>query len=116
MLLLEYFNRIILETLQSRMEKDPNGEKKNEILDVLLADFDGVKMHLSNQGSDPRIITLSISWKCVGVLLKNGGNEDLKSIYGSMVQATPEVVTTFPFNSTLKIFLATKISSPKQQA
>jgi actin related protein 2/3 complex subunit 2 len=59
-------------------------------MDVLLADFDGVKMHLSNRSADIKIITLSISWKCVGMLLKNGGAEDLKGIYGSMVQATPE--------------------------
>jgi len=90
MLLLEYFNRIILETVQSRLEKDASGEKK-EVLDVVLADFDGVKMHLSNQNPDLRnVITLSISWKCIGVLLKNGGADDLKAIYGSMLQATPE--------------------------
>jgi len=90
MLLLEYFNRIILETLQRRLEIDPNGEKK-EHLDVLLADFDGVKMHLSNPSVEQRnILVLSISWRCVGNLLKNGGSEDLKAVYGSMVQASPE--------------------------
>jgi actin related protein 2/3 complex subunit 2 len=90
MLLLEYFNRIILETLQQRMEKDPNGEKK-ESVDVVLADFDGVKMHLWNPNPDQRnVITLSISWKCVAVLLKNGGTDDLKAVYGSMVQPSPE--------------------------
>jgi len=90
MLLLEYFNRIILETLQARLEKDPNGEKRTDPLDVVFADFDGVKMHLSNPGSEIKVILLSISWKCVGMLLKNGGAEDLKAIYGSMVQPTPE--------------------------
>jgi len=90
MLLLEYFNRIVLETLQARLEKDPNGEKK-EALDVVLADFDGVKMHLSNQNPEVRnIVTLSISWRCVGLLLKNGGTEDMKAVYGSMIQASPE--------------------------
>jgi len=89
-LLLEYFNRIVLEAVQARMEKDAPGEKK-EVLDVVLADFDGVKMHLSNQNPDQRsVVTLSISWKCMGTLLKNGGNEDMKAVYGSMVQATPE--------------------------
>jgi actin related protein 2/3 complex subunit 2 len=86
-LLLEYFNRIILETLQARM--DPNSEK--EVLDVVLADFDGVKMHLSNLNANQRnIVTLSISWRCIPTLLKNGGNEDLKAVYGSMVQSSPE--------------------------
>jgi len=88
--LLEYFNRIILECIQARMEKDASGEKK-EVLDVLLADFDGVKMHMSNRNPDMRnIITVSIQWKCVNVLLKNGGSEDLKAIYGNLLLSSPE--------------------------
>jgi len=92
MILLEYFNRIILETLQARMEKDPNNpDEKKEVLDAVLADFDGVKMHLWNQNPEQRnIVTLSIAWKCVSALLKAGAAEDLKAVYGSMVQATPE--------------------------
>jgi len=87
---LEYFNRIILECIQARMEKDASGEKK-EVLDVLLADFDGVKMHVSNQNPDQRnIVTVSIQWKCVQTLLKNGGSEDLKNIYGNLILASPE--------------------------
>jgi len=66
-------------------------KKKKDVLDVVLADFDGVKMHLSNQNPDVRnIVTLSISWKCVSILMKNGGAEDLKAVYGSMVQSSPE--------------------------
>jgi len=66
-------------------------EKKKEALDVVLADFDGVKMHLANLNPEVRnIITLSISWRCIGTLLKNGGNEDMKSVYGSMIQSSPE--------------------------
>jgi len=58
---------------------------------VVLADFDGVKMHLANLNPEVRnIITLSISWRCIGTLLKNGGNEDMKSVYGSMIQSSPE--------------------------
>jgi len=61
------------------------------VLDVVLADFDGVKMHLSNQNPELRsVITLSISWRCVGMLLKNGAAEDMKAVYGSMVQSSPE--------------------------
>jgi len=56
-----------------------------------LADFDGVKFHLSNQNPELRnIVTVSISWRCVPVLLKNGGTEDLKGIYGGMIQSSPE--------------------------
>jgi len=90
MILLEFFNRIIFECVQARMEKDAAGEKK-DVLDVVLADFDGVKLHISNQNPDLRnIITLSIQWKCTGALLKNGGSEDLKAIYGSILQSSPE--------------------------
>jgi len=87
MILLDYFNRIVLETLQAHIE----AADKRDVLDVVLADFDGVKMHLSNQKPEARnIVTLSISWKCVGGLLKNGGQEDLKAVYGSMVQSSAE--------------------------
>jgi len=87
---LDYYNRIILETLQARMEKDPSGEKKDAI-DVVLADFDGVKIHLANLNPDVRnIVTLSVAWKCIGTLMKNGASEDLKAVYGSMIQSSPE--------------------------
>jgi len=48
-------------------------------------------MHLSNLNQEQRnIVTLSIAWKCVAALLKNGASEDLKAVYGSMVQSSPE--------------------------
>jgi actin related protein 2/3 complex subunit 2 len=87
MILLEYHNRIIQETLQERID---NPEAKKELLDVVLADFDGVKMHISNLGDKKNIVTVSISWKCIPALLKNGGAEDIKAIYGNMVKASPE--------------------------
>jgi len=71
------------------MEKDPSGERK-EVLDVVFADFDGVKLHMSNQNPEQRnIVTLSVAWKCVKDLLKNGGAEDIKAVYGNMVLAAP---------------------------
>jgi len=84
MLLLEYHNRIILETLQNRLAADSD---KKEALDIVAADFDGVKFHISSEGSN---VTVSISWRCTATLLKNGATEDLKAIYGGMVQAQPE--------------------------
>jgi len=48
-------------------------------------------MHISNLNPDQRnIVTVSIAWKCIPVLMKNGGAEDLKAIYGSMLQSSPE--------------------------
>jgi actin related protein 2/3 complex subunit 2 len=86
MILLEYNNRIIVETLQSRLDAE-----KKEVLDVVLADFDGVKMHISNVNPDQKnLVTVSIAWRCIQTLLKNGGQEDLKAIYGNLLQSSPE--------------------------
>jgi len=89
MILLEYHNRVIFETLRERLLG--TDEERKEVLDVVLADFDGVKMHIANLNPDQRnIITVSIAWKCVSTLMKNGASEDLKAIYGAMLQSSPE--------------------------
>jgi len=86
MILLELNNRIILETIQSILQSD-----KRDPLDIACADFDGVSFHISTPRQDARnIITLSMQWKCIPTLLKNGGAEELKAIYGAMVLAQPE--------------------------
>jgi len=86
MILLEYNNRIIQETLERYIASD-----RKELLDVLLADFDGVKMHISTPNQEQRnVVTVSIQWNCIKSLLANGGSEDLKAMYGAFVQATPE--------------------------
>jgi len=85
MILLEIGNRIILETFQRFLE---NPEKRDE---VVCADFDGVQFHISVQDPNKKnVVTLSIQWKAVPTLLKNGATEYLKAIYGSYVQPTPE--------------------------
>jgi len=87
MILLEYNSRIIVETLNQR--RDP--ENKKELLDVVLADFDGVKMHLSNRNPDQKnLVTLSVSWRAISALMKNGAAEDMKAIYGNLIQSSPE--------------------------
>jgi len=88
MILLELFNRIILETIKERLE---DSSDKKEVLDIVLADFDGVKMKISNINPDQKnIVTISISWRCISTLMKSGASEDLKAIYGSMLQSSPE--------------------------
>eukprot|EP01101_Sappina_pedata_P004637 TRINITY_DN1_c2_g1_i1.p1 TRINITY_DN1_c2_g1~~TRINITY_DN1_c2_g1_i1.p1 ORF type:complete len:323 (+),score=157.08 TRINITY_DN1_c2_g1_i1:81-971(+) len=88
MILLETINRIILEALQNRL--DPNSDKR-EILDVVMADFGGVRMHLASvSDSTPNIVRLSIGWKCIPDLLKNGAQEDMQKLYAGMVQPTAE--------------------------
>jgi len=84
---LEYNSRIIIETLNQR--RDP--ENKKDVLDVVLADFDGVKMHISNRNPDQKnLVTLSVSWRAISSLMKNGGAEDMKAIYGNLIQSSPE--------------------------
>jgi len=86
MILLEFHNRIILEAIQSLLESD-----RRDPLDIVLADFDSVQFHISTPKPDAKnIVHLSIAWKPIATLLKNGGSEDLKAIYGGMVQAQPE--------------------------
>jgi len=86
MILLEFHNRILLETVQNLIQGD-----KRDPLDIVFADFDGVQFHISTPRQDARnIVHLSINWRCIPTLLKNGGTEDLSAIYGSMLQAQPE--------------------------
>lgn len=86
MILLEFNNRILFETMQQRFASD-----KRELLDITFADFDGVSFHVSTQNPDQRnLVTISMGWSCFGQLLKLGAQQDLKKIYGPMLQATPQ--------------------------
>jgi len=85
MILLEYHNRIILETLQDLIQSG-----KRVDVNIVLADFDGVQFHISTKGNLKNIIQVSIQWNCAPVLLKYGAAEELKKVYGNLVQATPE--------------------------
>jgi len=65
-----------------------NPDKRDE---VVCADFDGVQFHISVQDPNKKnVVTLSIQWKAVPTLLKNGADQDLKSVYGNFVLPTPE--------------------------
>lgn len=86
MILLEIQNRILLETLQAKLDKS----EKAEFLDITFADFDGVQLKLSSQPQDTNKVTVSIAWKCIPDLLANGLANDLKAIYGNLYQQTPE--------------------------
>lgn len=86
MILLEYNNRILFETMEQRFESP-----KRELLDILFADFDGVSFHVSTQNPEQRnLVTISMGWSCYQQLFDLGASQDLKKIYGPMLQATPE--------------------------
>jgi actin related protein 2/3 complex subunit 2 len=57
-------------------------QKEWTFFDAVLADFDGVKFHIRTS-KDNNLFVVSINWKCIDVLLNNGGNEELAKVYGA---------------------------------
>jgi len=87
MIILDYNSPILQDTIQQRIDADKD---KREAVDVTLADFDGVTFHVTSDPNNKSLLNVSLHWRCAGDLLKNGGEEILKSVYGNLVQATPE--------------------------
>jgi len=85
MILLETANRIIADTIMQRFAAE-----KHEAIDVIAADFDGVKFHISTSKDAKNIMTISIAWAAVADLLKHGAEVLLKHEYGDMLQSSPE--------------------------
>jgi actin related protein 2/3 complex subunit 2 len=102
MILLDYHNRIVKQTIEARIELAGRWvftvaspclrslSDKKEVLDVTLADFDGVQMHITTDANDKNLLTVSLAWRCAKDLLKNGGQEYLQSVYGGLLSAQPE--------------------------
>lgn len=88
MILLDYGNKLLSDTIQSRIDLGPEGR---DALDIALADFDGVSFHVSTPDPNNKaLVNISVHWRCANDLLKNGSDEILRSVYGNLVQATPE--------------------------
>jgi actin related protein 2/3 complex subunit 2 len=86
MILLENGNRILEETVTTRL----NAEKP-ETVDVTFADFDGVQFHISASQDAKHLLKISAQFKGAQQVLKEfGGLELLKRYYGPLVQSTPE--------------------------
>jgi hypothetical protein len=107
MILLDYHNKIIEDTIIQRAEQyaayvsdilvhshDLNILRSDKeglpVLEIVAADFDGVVFHISSDNNTKDLVTVSLQWRCAQDLLKNGGSEILKAEYGSLLQATPE--------------------------
>jgi len=90
MILLDYHNRILEELIQSKIDFEVSSESKREALDVTLADFDGVLIHVTSDGENKNILKISLQWRCAGDLKKNGADELLKSVYGNLLLAKAE--------------------------
>jgi len=104
MILLEWNNRILFETIQQRF-----ANSKRELLAVDFADFDGVSFKINTPEENKAIVYISIAWSCIPQLLKYGAKQDLAKVYGPMLQQTPEA----GFDITLKIDLDNPTENPE---
>lgn len=93
MIILEHVNRIVEETLKDRFL---TGRQAG--IELLCADFDGVTFHLSSSPGKKNEINISVGTKCGAVLLKYGGQEKLKSVYGNLL-----VETESGYDATLRV-------------
>jgi actin related protein 2/3 complex subunit 2 len=85
MILLEYHNAIIQETLAQKI----TGEKQ-ESIDLRFADFDGITYHISTVPSTKSEFLVSIAISCFKALKDYGAVDVLRRIYGSALQETAE--------------------------
>jgi len=83
MILLEYHNKIIEDTLLEKFASAP--EQKFEAIETILADFDGVTFHLFTDANSKNIIFISMSMKCYQDLKKYNVDKVMQDIYGSAV-------------------------------
>lgn len=81
MILLEINNRIIEETLTLKFSNALAGNKP-DVVDVTVADFDGVLYHVSNPGEDRTKVRVSISLKFYKDLQEHGADELIQREYG----------------------------------
>jgi actin related protein 2/3 complex subunit 2 len=84
MILLDYHNVIIKNTLKTRLN-----EEKYDPIDMTVADFDGVTYHLSTPESKTTI-QISLGWACAKELFDYGAKDILKREYGSLLLDTAE--------------------------
>ena len=105
MILLEYHNRILLDTIKERLESD-----KQFIIDIIFSDFDGVKFHVWVDKDATNIVIVSISWAVIPALLENGAQAKLQKEYGLFLASEAEA----GYDVTLKINIDT--IKPAQKA
>jgi len=86
MLLLEYHNKIIEDTL---LEKFNVTDGKFDSVEAIIADFDGVLFHLFTDANNKNLLNISISIKCWGELEKHGVDDVMRKYYGNYL-VTPE--------------------------
>jgi actin related protein 2/3 complex subunit 2 len=85
MLLLEYHNKIIEDTLLEKFEIDD--VSKFDSVEAIIADFDAVTFHLFTDANQKNLLNISISIKCFRELQKYGVDEVLKKQYGALLKS-----------------------------
>jgi len=99
MILLDYHNKIIEDTILERFETE---EGKFESVEAVIADFDGVTFHLFTDQNQKNLLRVSMSMKCYSDLKKYGVDDVMTKLYGNMVM-DPEQ----GYDVTLQVDLAT---------
>jgi len=102
MILLEYHNKIIEDTLLDKFNNPPGPEGKWEAYNALIADFDGVTFQMTTDTNNKNLFKVSVSIKCFNELKKYGVDDILKQQYGDLL-VSPEN----GYDVTLQIDLAT---------
>jgi len=95
MLLLEYHNKIIEDTL---LEKFNVTDGKFDSVEAVIADFDGVTLHLFTDANQKNLLNISISIKCFSVLKQMGVDDIIKKQYGNNVVSAEQ-----GYDATLRI-------------
>ncbi|KAK3824768.1 MAG: Arp2/3 complex, 34 kd subunit p34-Arc-domain-containing protein [Benniella sp.] len=95
MILLDYHNRIIEDTLKTRF----NPDNKPKPLEMDFVDFDGVSYHLATLDNQDTKIILSIRWKCWPELIRYGAMDTLRRQYSQwIVDPEPNYDFTLQFD------------------
>jgi len=84
MILLEYANKIIEDTLLRVF----NSAARESIAEMTIADFDGVQYHVYNPGGDVNVVNVSMRLGYIDDLIQYGVGDAINNIYGSFVTET----------------------------
>jgi len=68
MIILDYHNKIIEDTLLEKFNNPENASGKFESVEIVIADFDSVTFHLSTDANSKNLLNISMSIKCYAEL------------------------------------------------
>jgi len=100
MILLDYYNKIIEDTLLDKFNNPPE-DGKYESVEMTLADFDGVTFHVFTDANSKNLMNVSVSIKCFAELKKYDVEAFLQQQYGSLLQSPEQ-----GYDATVQVNLA----------